>query len=100
MSCNICKDGPAPGKGKVGTHGGPRHWTNRLYFPGGLELTRAATKQQHLDLKVCIILHKSCGHSSSRVDIEFGPKLIFTSKMAISGGQDNYSHRISTKLLC
>ena len=56
MSCNICKDGPAPGKGKVGTHGGPRHWTNRLYFPGGLELTRAATKHLHLDLKVCIII--------------------------------------------
>ena len=53
MSCNICKDGPAPGKVHVGTNGGPRHWTNYLYFPGGAELTRAATKQLHFDLKVC-----------------------------------------------
>ena len=66
MSCNICKDGPAPGKGKVGTHGGPRHWTNRIYFPGGLEVTRAATKQLHFDLKVCM-LKLGCGVFSSTI---------------------------------
>ena len=51
MSCNQFKDGPAPGKGKVGTNGGPRHWTNYFKWPLGAELTCSATKLLFRDLK-------------------------------------------------
>jgi len=53
LKCHkILTDGPAPGKGSVGTHGGPRHWTNQYAFPLGLDITANAVKQIHADLRM------------------------------------------------
>ena len=46
------KNGPAPGKGQVGTHGGPRCWNSQFHFPHGIAITCSGMKQLHADLKV------------------------------------------------
>ena len=83
------QNGPAPGKGQVGTHGGPRCWNSQFHFPRAIAIACSGTKQLHADLKV--------GDNGAKLFLKL---YLLLYAVAVSQNDSNAPHNAECPIFC